>query len=107
MFDYRVAVVQDGARLHYTIPLAFHRLGMLDRVFCDWCELVNQTWPHSDHMTSASDYVCYGFVAQGIAPEKNTVNPYPVDATHFPEIRCEPRDGPVTVGFVANHRNIE
>jgi glycosyltransferase involved in cell wall biosynthesis len=247
MSDYRVAVVQDGARLHYAIPVAFHRLGMLDRVFCDWfsrpgtlmhataslvrtvrpvagrkmldrwepglaearvisnpllalhmgrlrrwhrssfarerhiaemvsqwvlrrgfgranavfafvrqvspglfagakarglytigdhaiapfaveiaeerlqrerfpefvgthaeplddawCELEKQTWPHLDHMTCASDYVRDGLIAQGIAPEKITVNPYPVDATHFPEIRREPRDGPITVGFVGS-----
>jgi hypothetical protein len=32
----RVAVVQDGARLHYAIPIALQRAGMLERVFCDW-----------------------------------------------------------------------
>jgi glycosyltransferase involved in cell wall biosynthesis len=247
MPDYRVAVVQDGARLHYAIPLAFHRLGVLERVFCDWfsrpgtlmyaaassvhavrpvtgrkmldrwesgladaqvisnpllayrmgrmrqqhgtnfageshiaelvsrwvlrrgfgranavfafvrqvspglfagakarglytigdhaiapfaveiaeerlqrerfpeyvgshaeplddawCELEKQTWPFLDHMTCASDYVRDGLIAQGIAPGKITVNPYPVDATHFPEIQREPRDGPITVGFVGS-----
>ena len=28
----RVAVVQDGARLHYLLPLAMHRAGLLERV---------------------------------------------------------------------------
>ena len=32
----RVAVVQDGARLHYAIPLALQEAGMLARVFVEW-----------------------------------------------------------------------
>jgi hypothetical protein len=32
----QVAFVQDGARLHYAIPLSLQRAGMLERVFCDW-----------------------------------------------------------------------
>jgi glycosyltransferase involved in cell wall biosynthesis len=32
----RVAVVQDGARLHYALPLALQRCGMLERVFAAW-----------------------------------------------------------------------
>lgn len=32
----RVAVVQDGARLHYAVPLALYQAGMLERVFCGW-----------------------------------------------------------------------
>jgi glycosyltransferase involved in cell wall biosynthesis len=32
----RVTVVQDGARRHYTIPVALHQMGMLERVFTDW-----------------------------------------------------------------------
>jgi len=32
----RVAVVQDGARLHYAVPAALLGQGMLERVFCDW-----------------------------------------------------------------------
>ncbi len=32
----RVAVVQDGARLHYAVPAALQRAGILDRVFTEW-----------------------------------------------------------------------
>src|SRR5271170_1042607 len=32
----RVIAVQDGARLHYAIPLAIQRAGMLDRVYTNW-----------------------------------------------------------------------
>jgi glycosyltransferase involved in cell wall biosynthesis len=32
----RVAMIQDGARLRYTVPLAMQQAGMLDRVFIDW-----------------------------------------------------------------------
>jgi glycosyltransferase involved in cell wall biosynthesis len=32
----RVAVVQDGARLHYALPLALQKVGLLNRVFTEW-----------------------------------------------------------------------
>jgi glycosyltransferase involved in cell wall biosynthesis len=32
----RVAVVQDGARLHYLLPLAMHRAGLLERVYTEY-----------------------------------------------------------------------
>jgi glycosyltransferase involved in cell wall biosynthesis len=32
----RVAVVQDGARLHYALPLALQRRGLLERVLTSW-----------------------------------------------------------------------
>src|SRR5437762_3519610 len=32
----RVACVQDGARLHYALPLALQRAGLLDRVYTEW-----------------------------------------------------------------------
>ena len=31
----RVAMIQDGARLHYALPVALRRAGMLDRMFTD------------------------------------------------------------------------
>jgi glycosyltransferase involved in cell wall biosynthesis len=31
-----VAVLQDGARLHYAVPLALQKAGLLERVFADW-----------------------------------------------------------------------
>jgi glycosyltransferase involved in cell wall biosynthesis len=32
----RVAFIQDGARLHYALPLALQRAGLLERVFTEW-----------------------------------------------------------------------
>src|SRR6516165_1276805 len=32
----RVAVIQDGARLHYAIPLALQQRRMLHRMYTDW-----------------------------------------------------------------------
>lgn len=32
----RVAVVQDGARLNYALPVALQRAGLLERVFAEW-----------------------------------------------------------------------
>jgi glycosyltransferase involved in cell wall biosynthesis len=32
----RVAMIQDGARLRYTVPLAMQRAGILERVYADW-----------------------------------------------------------------------
>jgi glycosyltransferase involved in cell wall biosynthesis len=32
----RVAMIQDGARLRYMVPLALQNVGMLERVFIDW-----------------------------------------------------------------------
>jgi glycosyltransferase involved in cell wall biosynthesis len=32
----RVAMIQDGARLNYLVPLAIQRAGMLERAFVDW-----------------------------------------------------------------------
>jgi hypothetical protein len=32
----RVVVIQDGARLHYAVPIALQRAGVLERVFVEW-----------------------------------------------------------------------
>ncbi|MCL2646585.1 MAG: glycosyltransferase family 4 protein [Phycisphaerales bacterium] len=37
----RVIVIQDGARLHYAIPLAFQHAGMLERMYTTW---YSQSW---------------------------------------------------------------
>ncbi len=34
--DPRVCVIQDGARLHYAVPIALQREGILERVYTDW-----------------------------------------------------------------------
>ncbi len=35
-YSVRIAMLQDGSRLHYAVPVALHRCGALDRVFCDF-----------------------------------------------------------------------
>lgn len=32
----RVSMLQDGARLHYAVPIALQRAGVLERMFTDW-----------------------------------------------------------------------
>lgn len=32
----RVAMIQDGARLHYAMPRALNRAGLLDSMFTEW-----------------------------------------------------------------------
>src|SRR5262249_47677226 len=32
----RVAMLQDGARLHYAVPIALHHAGILEGAFIDW-----------------------------------------------------------------------
>ncbi len=39
--DPKVAVIQDGARMHYAVPIAFQRANMLERVFTDWYTRLN------------------------------------------------------------------
>ncbi|HTV48105.1 MAG TPA: glycosyltransferase family 4 protein [Phycisphaerae bacterium] len=36
MSEIKVAVIQDGARLHYAVPLAFQHAGMLNALYTDW-----------------------------------------------------------------------
>jgi len=69
-----------------------------------WIEMEERTWRLLSHITCASDYVREGLIAQGVAAEKITVNPYPVDTTHFGFVeRAERRKHePVTVGFVGS-----
>ena len=45
MSEIRVAVYQDGARLHYAVPLAFKRSGMLAAFYTDWYNRQNlRSW---------------------------------------------------------------
>lgn len=55
------------------------------------------TWPELDVITCGSDYVKHGLIAQGVAPGKINVLPYPIDTAHF---RVPERTGPPVVGFV-------
>ncbi len=40
----RVMMLQDGARLHYAVPLSLERLGLLERVFTDWYSGEGTIW---------------------------------------------------------------
>jgi len=68
----------------------------------EWIEFERGTWGAVDRVTCASDYVRDGMVRCGVVAEKIAVNPYPVDATHFPEVDRSRRSGPLTVGFVGS-----
>lgn len=60
-----------------------------------------QTWPHLHHLTCASEYVKSGLMAQGIAAERISVLPYPIDPTAFAPIdRSERSKKCLTVGCV-------
>lgn len=70
--------------------------------------LEEETWASLDHVTCASSYVAEGLVAQGVAPERVSLIPYPVarpvgpaDDAGAARPRANPGErGPVTVGFV-------
>jgi glycosyltransferase involved in cell wall biosynthesis len=62
-----------------------------------------RTWEHLDHITCASDYVRAGLLGQGIAPERVSVIPYPIDASRFSFVDRSQRPGmPLRVGFVGS-----
>ena len=65
-----------------------------------WNKYEHATWPRLDRITCASSYVRDGLRQQGVADEKISVIPYPIDASHFPVVDRSNRTGPVTVGFV-------
>ena len=59
-----------------------------------------RTWDQLDHITCASNYVRQGLIEQGVAAQRISVSPYPIDASHFDMVDRSDRSGPVTVGFV-------
>lgn len=61
-----------------------------------------QTWAAADHITCPSDYVRDGLLGQGVAAEKISVVPYPIDSRAFPFIDRGGRSGPVVVGFLGS-----
>ncbi len=67
------------------------------RPFVDWEQ---QTWAALDHIICMSDYVRAGLHSQGVAADKITVIPYPIDARAFRVADRANRTGPVTIGFV-------
>jgi hypothetical protein len=63
-------------------------------------ERERSTWKHLAHITCASDYVREGLVEAGIAADRISVLPYPIDAEEFVPPERGKRTGRVTVGFV-------
>jgi glycosyltransferase involved in cell wall biosynthesis len=60
-----------------------------------------RTWKQLHHLTCASDYVKRGLIAQGVAADRITVLPYPIEATQFPWIdRTSRSNSPLTVGCI-------
>jgi len=62
--------------------------------------LQNRTWATLDHFTCASTYVRDGLAAQGIAPSRISVLPYPINLDSMPLVDRRGREGTLTVGFV-------
>jgi glycosyltransferase involved in cell wall biosynthesis len=69
-------------------------------------EVERRCWAALDHITCASDYVKQGLLREGVAAERVSVLPYPLDVKGFaftdrrPGPAASPR--PVTVGFVGH-----
>jgi glycosyltransferase involved in cell wall biosynthesis len=61
-----------------------------------------QSWAAADHITCPSDYVRDGLLAEGIAAEKISVIPYPIDSQAFPFLDRSGHSGPVMVGFLGS-----
>jgi glycosyltransferase involved in cell wall biosynthesis len=70
--------------------------GNLDPVL----DIERRTWALADHITCPSDYVREGLLQQGLASDKVSVIPYPIDSARFPFIDRRGRDGPLVVGFL-------
>jgi glycosyltransferase involved in cell wall biosynthesis len=58
------------------------------------------TWENMDLVSCASEYVKRGLIAQGVAPERIPLIPYPIDAGKVAMVERQPGRSPVTVGFV-------
>jgi len=61
-------------------------------------DVERETWASVDHISCASEYVRDGLRRQGIAAEKISVAPYPIDAAKY--LAARHSGGPLTVGFV-------
>jgi len=68
-----------------------------------------ECWAALDHITCGSEYVMQGLIREGVAQERISVLPYPLDAENFPFIDRSPggargrsASDPVTVGFVGH-----
>ncbi len=60
----------------------------------------SESWAAADHITCASDYVRDSLISAGQPPEKISVLPYPIDASHYDFVDRSERAGPLRVGFV-------
>jgi glycosyltransferase involved in cell wall biosynthesis len=63
-------------------------------------DLERQTWALADHIICPSAYVREGLLQQGIAPDRISVIPYPIDSAGFRFFDRRDRSGPLVVGFV-------
>jgi glycosyltransferase involved in cell wall biosynthesis len=63
-------------------------------------EIERRTWALADHITCPSEYVREGLLEQGIASDRISVIPYPIDTTNFRFVDRRGRDGPLVVGFL-------
>jgi hypothetical protein len=105
-----ITVIGDQMIAPATVELAelqgqFDRWpGWMDRVdtqgLPESVERERSTWKHLAHITCASDYVQAGLVGEGIAAERISVLPYPIDAGEFVPADRKGRSGRMTVGFV-------
>lgn len=72
-------------------------------------EKERECWAALDHLTCGSEYVKQGLVREGVAAERISVLPYPLEAQNFPFVDRRPgksgnrsASDPVTVGFVGH-----
>jgi glycosyltransferase involved in cell wall biosynthesis len=63
-------------------------------------DVEEQTWRELDHVTCASAYVRRGLESQGVAAERISLIPYPIDASAYTVPDRRGRTGPVTIGLV-------
>jgi glycosyltransferase involved in cell wall biosynthesis len=63
-------------------------------------DIERQTWALADHIICPSGYVREGLLQQGIASDRISVIPYPIDGVGFRFFDRRGRDGPLVVGFV-------
>lgn len=73
---------------------------VIDQELHSFVAFEKQTWDQLDHILCMSQFVSDGLVSQGIAAERITLLPYPMDVTQFAVPDRSQRSGPVTVGFV-------
>lgn len=72
---------------------------VIDHELQSFVTFEKQTWEQLDHILCMSQFVADGLIAQGVAPDKVTLLPYPIDVRQFDAPDRSTRSGPVKVGF--------